>query len=128
MRRTQARNSSAGWPTPWPSETRVGETTGRLFPPRPCGPFLAGIESGQSRAHLPISLLPCELEHPLTASEWALACLRLNAGTLAETDPYGGSEIGILNDQVWFAHYLVALARLTPEGRQIVDVARGQAS
>lgn len=75
---------------------------------------------------IPVILLPAEVQLVESAAQWALASIKRNAGELAKTDPYGGTEAGILYDQVWFARYLVALARLTPEGRHIVEAARGE--
>jgi len=76
--------------------------------------------------HRPFILLPGELQHPETAQKWALACIVTNAGQRAETDPYGGTETSIGEDSVWFGRYLVALVRLTPEGRCKVNLARGE--
>ena len=75
--------------------------------------------------HPPIVVFPTEEKHPAIGRNWALACIKTNAGECAETDPYGRDEVGIGEDSVWFGRYLVALARLTPEGRCKVDAARG---
>ena len=69
--------------------------------------------------------MPGELQHPLTAQQWVIASIKFDAGERAETDPYGDTETSIGEDSVWFGRYLVALARLTADGRRIVDAARG---
>ena len=86
----------------------------------------AVVRMSSIMVHAPIVLLPCELQHPAAATTWALACIGVNVGERAKTDPYGGTECAILDDQGYFARYLVALARLTPEGQRIVKVARGE--
>ncbi len=74
---------------------------------------------------VPIILLPAEIRNPVTAQACALTRLRFNVEHLADTDPYGGTEQGILNDAAWYGRFLVALARLTDEGRAKVLAARG---